>query len=130
MKTSKMIKGLLLGLSLLLAASAFAANKGSLSLSDTATVGGKQLPAGDYSVQWDGSGSQVQVNILKGKKIMASAPARMVDMERPAQADSAVVKQDGGGSRVLSEIRFSGKKYSLSFGDEAAGGSGSSSSVR
>ncbi len=46
MTVSKISKGLLLGLALLLATSVFAANKGSLQVSDPVTVNGKQIPAG------------------------------------------------------------------------------------
>src|SRR5690242_12630588 len=42
MTASKISKGLLLGLALLLATSVFAANKGSLQVSDPVTVNGKQ----------------------------------------------------------------------------------------
>jgi hypothetical protein len=67
MKFQSISKSLLVGLALLLATSAFAAaaNKGSMQLLDPVTVSGKQLPAGDYSVQWDGSGPNVEVNIMK-----------------------------------------------------------------
>ena len=44
MKASKISKGLLLGLALLLATSVFAANKGSLQVSDPVTVNGTQSP--------------------------------------------------------------------------------------
>ena len=43
MSVSKVSKGLLLGLALLLATSVFAANKGTLQVSDSVTVNGKQL---------------------------------------------------------------------------------------
>jgi hypothetical protein len=33
--------------------------------------GGKQLKAGNYSVQWDGNGPNVQLNILRGKSVVA-----------------------------------------------------------
>ena len=42
MRVSKISKGLLLGLALLLATSVFAANKGTLQVSDPVTVNGKQ----------------------------------------------------------------------------------------
>ena len=48
MSVSKLSKGLLLGLALLLATSVFAANKRTLQVSDPVTVNGKQLAAGDY----------------------------------------------------------------------------------
>ncbi len=120
MKASKISKGLLLGLALLLATSAFAANKGSLQVSDPLTVSGKQLKAGDYTVKWEGTGPNVELNILQGRTVVATVPARLIDLERASSSDAAVVKRDGNGSRSLSEIRFSGKKYALAIGAESA----------
>ena len=48
----KASKSLFLGLALLLATSAFAANKGSLSVQEPITVNGTQLAPGDYNVEW------------------------------------------------------------------------------
>ena len=88
MKASKISKGLLLGLALLLATSVFAANKGSLQVSDPVTVNGKQIAAGDYTVKWDGNGPNVELNILRGKNVVATVPARMVDLDRAPSRDS------------------------------------------
>jgi hypothetical protein len=120
MKSSKLSKGLLLGLALLLATSAFAANKGSLQVSDTVTVSGKQLARGEYTVKWEGNGPNVELNILRGKEVVATTPARLIDLNRTADGDSAVVRKNDDGSRTLAEIRFAGKKYALAVGNESA----------
>jgi hypothetical protein len=120
MKESKMFPGLLLGLALLLATSAFAANKGSLQVSDPVTVSGKQLAAGDYTVKWEGNGPSVELNILQGNRVVATAPARLIDLNRSSDNNAAVTKLNGDGSKALSEIRFSGKKYALTIGEESA----------
>jgi hypothetical protein len=120
MKSSKLSKGLLLGLALLLATSAFAANKGSLQVSDPVTVSGKQLAPGEYTVKWEGNGPNVELNILQGKKVVATMPARLIDLNRSADGNSAVVRKNDDGSRTLAEIRFAGKKYALALGNESA----------
>ena len=120
MKVSKMFKGLLLGLALLLATSAFAASKGSLQVSDPVTVSGKQLAAGDYTVKWQGKGPNVELNILQGKNVVATVPARLIDLDRSSDSNAAVTKLNGDGSKSLSEIRFSGKKYALAIGEESS----------
>ncbi len=120
MKLSRISKGLLLGLALLLATSVFAANKGSLAVTDPVTVAGKQLAAGEYKLTWDGSGSSVQLNIMQGKNVVATVPARMIELDRPANNSSAVVNSHTDGSKSLAEIRFSGKKYALAIGQESA----------
>ena len=120
MKSTQLSKGLLLGLALLLATSAFAANKGSLQVSDPVTVSGKQLAPGAYTVEWEGNGPNVELNILQGKKVVATMPARLIDLNRSADGDSAVVRKNDDGSRTLAEIRFAGKKYALALGNESA----------
>src|SRR5271167_4416672 len=110
MKFANISKGLLLGLAVLLATSAFAAaNQGSMQLQDPVTVSGKQLRAGDYSVKWDGNGPNVEVSILKGNKVVATTQARLIDLSDKPSRDSAVIQSNGDGSRSLAEIHFSGK---------------------
>jgi hypothetical protein len=129
MKFANISKGLLLGLALLLATSALAAtNKGSVQLQDSVTVSGKQLRAGEYSVKWDGSGPNVELSILKGNKVVATTPARLIDLNEKSNRDAAVVQNNGDGSKSLAEIHFSGKKYALAIGNESASMDGSGSS--
>jgi len=120
MKASKITKGLLLGLALLLATSAFAANKGNLQVSDPVTVNGKQIGAGDYTVKWDGNGPNVELNILHGKNVVATVPARMVDLDQTPNRDSAVTVLSPDGHKSLNEIRFSGRKYAFAIGSQTA----------
>ena len=124
MKVRNISRGLLLGLTVLLATSLFAAgdsNKGSLQTLSAITVNGTNLPPGAYSLRWEGTGSNVQLSILKDKKIVATTPARLVDLGSRATTDSAVVKTENG-SRMLSEVRFGGKKYALQIGEESSSG--------
>lgn len=111
---------------LLLATTALAANKGSLNLSEPVNISGTQLKAGSYSVHWEGSGPNVELKIMRGKQLVASSPARIVDLSSSANNDAAVFKSNGDGSRSLSEIRFYGKKQALAIGSEAADSGGSS----
>jgi hypothetical protein len=129
MKFANFSKSLTLGLALLLATSAFAtANKGSVQLMDPVTVSGTQLPAGEYSVKWDGSGPNVEVNFLKGNKVVATTPARLIDLSQKPDSDSALLTSGSDGSKSLTEIHFGGKKYALAFGSESASMDGSGSS--
>ena len=120
MSVSKISKGLLLGLALLLATSGFAANKGSLQVDNPVTVNGKPLAAGEYTVKWDGSGPDVQLNIMRGKSVVATVPARMLDLEQAPGRDSVVTSVNSDGHKSLNEIRFSGKKYSFAVNAESA----------
>jgi hypothetical protein len=115
----KASKSLFLGLALLLATSAFAANKGSLTVQEPVMLNGTKLAAGDYKVQWDGNGPNVELSITQGKKVIAKVPAHMVDLDSPAQTDAAVVKNNGDGTKSLTEVRLSGKKFAFALGEES-----------
>ncbi|HVO79367.1 MAG TPA: hypothetical protein VMT28_01475 [Terriglobales bacterium] len=125
MKVSRIFKGLLLGVALLLASSAFAASKGSLAVVDPVTIAGKQVAPGQYKLTWDGNGSDVTLNIMQGKNVVATVPARVIELNSAASTDSAVVSSNSNGTKTLSEIRFSGKKYALAIGQETAQAEGS-----
>lgn len=103
-----------------LAGSAFASSKGSMELLHPASVGGTQLPAGNYTVQWDGQGDQVQLQILQGKKTVATTSAHMVKVERPMRENSVMVVPNGNGQSV-SRINFNRKDFALELDTEGAG---------
>ncbi len=113
MKASKICGGLLLGLALLLPASASAANKGALKLDAPVTVNGTQLARGAYSLTWDGTGPDIELNIVKSKKIVATVPARLVNLNRPGINEGYGTRTEGDGSTSLTAVYFSGKKYEL-----------------
>ena|ERR1039457_4200324 len=120
MKTPNILKGVLLGIALLLATSAFATEKGALTITDPITLGGTQLKAGTYTVQWDGNGPNVQLNILRGKSVVAVTPAHMVDTGRAPSVSGYSFTSAANGTPSLSEIRVHGKKYVLEIGGDAA----------
>jgi hypothetical protein len=120
MSVSKVSKGLLLGLALLLATSGFAANKGSLQVGNPVTINGKPLAAGEYTVKWDGAGPNVELNIMKGKNVVATVPARMLDLEQSPVRDSIITSVNSEGHKSVNEIRFSGKKYAFAVNAESA----------
>ncbi|MGA8200336.1 MAG: hypothetical protein WB814_09750, partial [Candidatus Sulfotelmatobacter sp.] len=107
MKFATVSKSVVLGLALLLASSAFAATKGSLELLDPVTVNGTTLKPGDYRVQWEGTGPNVELSILRGKNVMAKVPAHVVELQTPAPNDAAVTRVDGG-QKTLAGVRFAG----------------------
>jgi hypothetical protein len=121
------VKGGFLALLVLFGMSAFAANKGSLQLQHPTSVAGKQLATGAYTVQWDGTGDQVDLKVYQGKKEVASTSARVVKMEQAANYDQTITSAGNDGSSALTEIRFRGKKFALQLNGE--GGSSSSGSA-
>jgi len=118
----------MLAVVLMLAASAFAANKGAFQLNNAASVNGTQLQAGDYSVTWVGDGPDVQLSIMKGRKVVAQTPAKVVPVDQAAGSNQAVVERNSDGSASLKELRFNGKKFALAIGAApASGGAGGTS---
>jgi len=127
MKFATVSKSLVLGLALVLASSAFAGTKASLQLSNPVTVNGTTLKAGDYKVQWEGSGPNVELSILQGKNVVAKVPAHVFELDKPASNDAAVTRQNGSGPNSLAGVRFQGKKIALDLAEASdsmqAGGS-------
>jgi hypothetical protein len=121
MKFATVSKSLMLGLALLLASSAFAATKGSLQLSSPTTVNGTKLKAGEYKVEWEGSGPAVELSIKQGKNVIAKVPARLVDLNATAVNDAAIVRTNDDGTSSLTGVRFQGKKFGLELGDSSDG---------
>lgn len=122
MKLSKISRIALPGLALLLATSAFAVNKnkGSFEISDPLTVSGHELKPGQYKVTWEGTGGDVQAMILSHGKVVATVPAHLTDLNQPEPNDAIESQKNDNGSHSLTQVDFAGKKYALSFNNEAA----------
>jgi len=121
-------RGALSGLALLLATSAFAANKpnkGSFALSEPVTVSGHELKAGQYKLTWEGTGPDVEAMILSEGKLVATVPAHVTDSSQSPRYTSVTSHKNGDGTASLTEIYFAGKTYALSFDN----GSGESTSA-
>jgi hypothetical protein len=111
-----------LAVSVLCSSAAFAApgNKGTLHLTESITVEGKQLKPGYYAVEWDGTGSDVKLNISKGKDVVATVPARVDTATGSHFRDGYGVKTEADGSKSLTTIFVSGKELDLTGGQNAA----------
>jgi hypothetical protein len=109
---NSLAKTLLLGTAVLLASTAFAGNKGTLMVRENVEVNGQQLSPGEYQLRWDGTGANVEVSFMKGKKEIAKTSAKVVTLGQAADYDSAVVDH-ANGKAAVSEVRFAGKKYAL-----------------
>jgi hypothetical protein len=121
MKFTTVSKSLMMGLALLLASSAFAGTKADLVLQSPTTINGTKLKAGEYKLQWDGSGPNVEVSITRGKTVVAKVPAKVVGLTTPSPNSAAVVKTNDDGTSTLAGARFEGKKFALELGDSSDG---------
>jgi hypothetical protein len=121
MKFATVTKSLVVGLALTLASSAFAASKANLTLNNPTSINGTSLKAGDYKLLWDGSGPNVEVSIMQGKKVVAKVPAKVVDLNQSSASDAALLKQNSDGTTTLAGVRFQGKKFALELGEASDG---------
>ena|ERR1700719_462405 len=108
--------------SLLLGASALAApaTKGTLKLFEPVSVQGKQLAPGQYTVEWNGEGPNVELSITNGKQAVASIPARVVPVGAKNSASGYSSAKQDDGSTALTSVFFQGKAYELHVGQESA----------
>jgi hypothetical protein len=123
MKSLSFSRIILATLALALATSAFAASdshKSNFEIGDATQVNGTTIPAGEYTAQWEGSGPTVQVNILQGKKVVATVPAQVVALDSKASDTHAEILNGTNGQRELKALQFAGKKISLQLGTESA----------
>jgi hypothetical protein len=117
MKAAKLFT-LLVGSSLLLSAGAFAGNgnKKSVHFDTSVTIEGKQLAPGDYKFSWTGTGSDVKLDIVKGKEIVATVPARIVTLPAANKIDGYSSTAAKDGSHTVTSVFFSGDKFDLEIG--------------
>ena len=114
MKMSR-VSILLFGAAFLFSSAAFAGetNKGTLRLADKVVVDGKPLDPGNYRVEWDGSGPTVQVKLLQGKQAVATLPAHLTEQDNPNSQDGYGTAAEPDGSKALTVIFLSGKRFTL-----------------
>ena len=128
MKFATVSKTLIMGAALLLASSSFAATtKASLTLGNLTTVNGAKLKPGDYKLEWEGTGSNVEVSIIKGKTVLAKVPAKIVNLSSPSLHNAAVITKNDDGSDSLTGAQFEGKKFALDLADSGNAMQGGSS---
>jgi hypothetical protein len=116
-KTIATLAVLATGLSL----SAFAKDKNEtkVTFSDPIQVGSTQLKPGDYKLQWEGNGPDVQVQIVKGKNVVATVPAKLTE-NKTSLGTNAITTGTSGNTKTLNQVDFAGGKESLVFADSTA----------
>jgi hypothetical protein len=113
MKALQTLRIPLTTLTLLVASNAFAANRGSLHVSSPEDVAGKQLAAGDYSVRWDNRASGVELTIMQGNRVVATATADAVPLQGASISNSVVINIEKGERARLSQIFFAGQRIAF-----------------
>jgi hypothetical protein len=95
-------------------------NRASIHLDDKVVVNGKSLDSGSYTAQWEGSGPSVQVTLLHGKDIVTQFPAQLSEEATPNPQTGYGYTTDPDGSKELTSIYPSGKRFALRFGQNSA----------
>lgn len=67
---------------------------------------------------------------MQGKKVVATATAKIVTVNDATSNDEAVENVNADGSRSLKEIRFSGKKFAFQIGEGTGDNTSNSSRAR
>lgn len=116
MKVAKYL-ALLATMVLMIPFSAFARDKNqhSVAIPNPVQVGSTRIEAGNYKLDWQGAGPSVQVNFLKGSKIVATVPATLKTNDGAVTQDDVVTDTSSTKTATLKEIDFSHQKEALLF---------------
>jgi hypothetical protein len=108
---------LLSTLALLSPLSAFARDKNqhSVNIPNPVKVGSTQLKPGDYKVEWQGAGPEVQVRFLQNGKTVATAPATLHTNDTQVTQDDIVTDVPSVKTTALREIDFAHQKEAIVF---------------
>jgi len=121
MKLGSSVRRLTVTLAILLMAalSAVAQNTRTLKVPYAASLNGKQLAAGEYTVTWATHSPEATVNFVQKKAVVVTAEGKWVDRDTKYQANAVVYSNNSDGSRTILEVRFAGMKGALVFGEES-----------
>lgn len=89
-------------------------NQHSVEIPDSVQVGGAQLKPGNYKVEWQGTGPEVQVNFVRDGKTVATVPGTLKTNDGHV-VDDIVTGTTSANAKTLKEIDFSRDKESLIF---------------
>jgi hypothetical protein len=103
---------------LLSSVSAFARDKNqhSVKIPDSVQIGSTQLEPGDYKVEWQGIGPQIQVSFVRNGKTVATVPGTLKTNDANLHQDEIVTDATSANTKTLTEIDFGRNKESLVFG--------------
>lgn len=97
-------------------------DSGKLNLSNSVQVGSTEVAPGDYKVEWNGTGDNVQVNILKGKNVVATTEGKLVELSKKAENNSVTIRNLDNNTRAILEIQFDNRTQSLVFNQDGMTG--------
>lgn len=87
-------------------ATAQAKDSRSVLLHYDSTVAGAHLASGSYDLKLENHNPDATVSFLRGKKVVATAEAKVVDRGTRYAENTVVYQESADGSRVIRGIRF------------------------
>ena len=106
---------MVLAVCLMAGAPLFAKDSLMVKLYQSLAVNGTQLAPGEYRISWEAQGTGITVTFAKGKKIIATAPAKVVDGAQKFSNYQVAHEEDGKGTEKLMKIHLGGTNQSLVF---------------
>ncbi len=104
----------------LMAGTASAKNRRTVSLAYPASVNGIPIAAGVYDVSWVSHSPEATVTFNKGKNVIATTQGKWMDRSVKYERDSVMYTTNPDGSRTISEIRFAGMTQVLVFAEASS----------
>jgi hypothetical protein len=90
-------------------------NQHSVEIPDSVQVAGTQLNPGNYKVEWQGAGPEIQVNFMRDGKTVATVPGTLKTNDPRVTQDDIVTGTNNTNTKTLTEIDFGRNKESLVF---------------
>lgn len=127
-----LLSSLMLVLMLPVAALAADNNSATVYIPDTVTVGSTTLQPGNYTLAWQGSGSNVKVDVKKGHKTLTSTDATVSNTNNHPYTNTVLETKDNG-KQILSGVRLKDGRqlqFSGSSSESQSGAAGSANPRR
>jgi hypothetical protein len=96
-------------------------NAHSIEISHVVQIGSTELKPGSYKVEWQGTGSAVQVSFRQNGKTVATVPGTLKTNDDEVTRDAIVTNATSAGTSMLEEIDFGHQKEALVFDQNPSG---------
>ena len=90
-------------------------NAHSVEIFDAVQIGTTELKPGNYKVEWQGTGSAVEVTFRRNGKTVVTVPGTFKTNDDQVTQDAIVTERTSAGVSTLKEIDFGHQKEALVF---------------
>ena len=96
-------------------------NARSVEIFDVVQIGNTELKPGNYKVEWQGTGTAVQVSFQQNGKTVVTVPGTLKMNDDQVTQDATATEATSAGTSTLKEIDFRHLKKALVFDRNPAG---------